>query len=447
MPTLHDYQRQAVGYIQARKTAGLFLDMGLGKTCITLSAFTGASLPALVVAPKRVAEEVWPVEVPKWRPDLTVKVAAGNPRQRKAALESNADIIVIGRDNIADAVPYAGRFRALVLDELSGYRDRSTARWKATYKIRKQPNIEYVWGLTGTPRPKSLMDLWGQLAILDGGQRLGRTLTSYRQGYFRAKKQLPNGTVIEWDLLPGAKEQIFSKIADICLSMDTEGRVDLPEVTHNYVQVPLDPKSRQLYKAFKKDLMLDVDFLGEIYSAANTAILSSRLEQIVAGFLYPDDATLNGTTDQYRILHHENANALEEIVDGSSGGVLVGYHFRAELEMLKKRLGKRAHTLDEPNVMQRWDDGDIPVLLAHPQSAGHGLNLQYGGHTMVWATSPWSLEEYQQMNKRLHRQGQKHPVIIHHLESPHTVDVAKRERLAGNKTAQQALMDHLASPL
>lgn len=447
MPELHEYQKQAVGYVQARKTAGLFLDMGLGKTCITLSAFTPDSLPALVTAPKRVAEEVWPVEVPKWRPDLTVKVAAGSPKQRKQALESNADIIVIGRDNIADALPYAHKFRSLVLDELSGYKSTKTARYKVTKKIRNHANIEYVWGLTGTPQPKDMMDLFGQLYILDGGKRLGRTITSYRQGYFNPGKRIANGTVVEWDLQEGAEQAIRSKIADICLSMDTEGRVKLPEVTYNYVSVPLPPSVRRLYKEFKKELVLDIEFLGEVYSAGNAAILSSRLEQITAGFLYPDDMTLDETFDEYRVLHTEKATALQEIIDGTSGGVLVSYRFRAELEILKKALGKQAHTIDEPDVIARWNRGEIPVLLAHPQSAGHGLNLQFGGHTMVWATSPWSLEEYQQMNKRLHRQGQTHPVIIHHLESPHTVDVVKRQRLQQRKTAQQALLDHLASPL
>lgn len=398
-------------------------------------------------APKRVAENVWEPERDKWRPDLSIAVAKGTPAQRRRALESKADIVVIGRDNLEDVLPYAGRFRSHIIDELSGFKNHRSGRYKAAKKINAHPSMNYVWGLTGTPSPNGLLDLWAQIYLLDGGQRLGRTITSYREAFFRAAKKLPNGTVIQWDLLPGSFDEIMRRIEDLCLSMETEGRIELPPVSHNWVDVPLPAKIREIYKAMKKDALVDSEFLGEIYSASTAAMVTARLDQIASGFLYPDDMVMNEREGEFKPLHLEKANALQEIIDGSSGGVVVGYHFKAELAMLKKSLGKQAHTIDEPDIVKRWNNGEIPVLLTHPASAGHGLNLQHGGHTMVWHNIPWSLEEYQQLNKRLPRQGQQHPVVIHHLQSPNTIDVSKRLRLEGKKSVQQALMDHLASPL
>lgn len=447
MPTLHDYQEHAIGYLRARKRAGLFLDMGLGKTATTLCAFDDSSLPALVNAPKRVAENVWEPERDKWRPDLSIAVAKGTPAQRRRALESRADIIVIGRDNLEDALPYAGRFRSHVIDELSGFKNHRAARYKVAKQINALPTMNHVWGLTGTPTPNGLMDLWAQLYLLDGGKRLGRTITSFRDAYYTVGKRLPNGTVIRWDIRPGAADSIMKSIDDICLSMETEGRIELPPVSYNWVDVPLPAKVRELYRKMKKEAVLESEFLGEIYSASTAAMVTARLDQIASGFLYPDDMVMNDREGEFKVLHTEKAGALQEIIDGSSGGVLVGYHFKAELAMLQKALGKQAHTIDEPDIVKRWNNGEIPVLLTHPQSAGHGLNLQHGGHTMVWHNIPWSLEEYQQLNKRLPRQGQQHPVVTHHLSSPNTVDVSKRLRLEGKKSVQQALMDHLASPL
>lgn len=451
IPPLHGYQKLAVGYLQNRKRAGLFLDMGLGKTCISLTALTGESLPALVTAPKRVAENVWPTEVPKWRPDLRVVVAKGTPKQRQAALQmaldGKADIVAIGRDNLADAVPYAGAFRSFIMDELSSFKTRSSARWKMAKKIQASPSITHVWGLTGTPSTDGQhLDLWAQIYLLDGGTRLGTTLGGYRNRYFTPGRQLPNGVITEWNANPGAKERIHKLLDDLCLSMGTDGKVALPPVTYNTIEVPLPPTARQVYKRMKNDMVVNMDILGgEVHSAKNAAVLSSKLEQICAGFMYVDDADLR--EGAYTQLHKEKANVVAEIVEGTGSPVLVAYRFRAELDALKEALGKNAHTIDEPDIVERWNAGEVPVLLAHPKSAGHGLNLQHGGHTMVWATPPWELEDYMQMNKRLARQGQQHPVVIHHLVAPHTVDEAKMQRLQEKKTVQQALLDHLESPL
>lgn len=447
-PPLHPYQLQAVDYLRARKRAGLFLDMGLGKTCISLTALTPEMLPVLVTAPKRVAENVWPTEVPKWRPDLRVVVAKGTPKQREAALQSGADIVVIGRDNLADAVPYADQYRTFIMDELSGFKSRASARWRAAKKITLAPNMGQVWGLTGTPSTDGQhLDLWAQIYLLDKGARLGTTLGGYRARYFVEARRMPNGVVTKWDARPGAKQRIHTLLEDLCLSMGTDGKVQLPPVTHNEVSVPLPPQVRQLYKAMKDDLVADASLLGGVVHSAMTAgVLSGKLSQITAGFMYHDDAAVLGT-GTYDVLHKEKVAALLEIVEAQGSPVLVAYRYKAELELLKAGLGKLAHTIDEPDVVARWNRGELPVLLAHPASAGHGLNLQYGGHTMVWATLPWSLEEYQQMNKRLARQGQQHPVVIHHLVAPHTIDGAIMQRLQEKKTVQDALLTHLESPL
>lgn len=447
-PQLHPYQHQAVQYLRQRKRAGLFLDMGLGKTAISLTALQPESLPALVTAPKRVAENVWQAEAALWRPDLQVVVAKGTPAQRQAALTSGADVVVIGRDNLADAVPHAGSYRTFIMDELSSFKNRASQRWRAAKKIQAAPGLTHVWGLTGTPMPNGYLDLWPQMYLLDAGARLGTTVGGYRNRYFVPNGQLPNGIVLKWDLRPGAAVRINNLLEDMCLSMATDGKVALPPVTHNTVAVPLPPKVRQLYKDMKNQLVADAAVLGgEVHSAMNAAVLSSKLSQITAGFMYVDDADLRG--GQYDVLHKEKVAAVAEIVEGTGSQVLVAYHFKAELDLLRQGLGKLAHTLDEPDIIAKWNSntGQVPVLLVHPASAGHGLNLQHGGHTMVWATCPWSLEEYLQTNKRLARQGQKNPVVIHHLVAPHTVDEAIQQRLLEKKTVQQALLDHLESPL
>lgn len=441
---LHDYQRQAVDFLHGRKRAGLLLDMGLGKTAISLSALTPDHLPVLVTAPKRVAEHVWKEEVRLWRPDLTIRVAAGSPAQRQAALTGDADIIVIGRDNLADAVPHAKRFRTFIMDELSSFKNRGSARWKSAKKITK--DMEHVFGLTGTPSPNGMLDLWPQVYLLDNGESLGTTIGGYRERYFTPGRRLPNGIVSSWDIRPGAAGRIHRLLETTCLSMSTEGRVDLPPTTFNNVEVHLGSLAKRIYKDMKNDLVADLDMLGgEIHSATNAAVLSSKLSQITAGFMYVDDADLRGRESQE--IHSEKVKAVMEIVEGTGSPVLVFYRFQKELEMLQRAMPVQGHTMDEDNIVERWNKGEIPVLFAHPASAGHGLNLQRGGHTAIWTTLPWSLEEYQQANKRLARQGQQHPVVIHHLLVPRTVDGAILARLQEKKDVQDALLDHLESPI
>lgn len=445
-PPLRDYQRLAVSFLRANPRSGLFLDMGLGKTASVLSALRPEDLPVLVSAPKRVALEVWPVETPKWRPDLTVAVAVGTPAARERALNSGADVVVIGRDVMADAIPHAARFRTLVLDELSGFKSRTSARWRNARRIvNAMPEDRRVWGLTGTPAPQSLLDLWAQVALIDDGERLGRTLTEYRRRYFTPGRQLPNGVVTEWDLRPGAAQRIHRLLEDRFLSMDSAEHVTLPPVTHNVVTVPMSPTTRRVYKELKRDLVVDLEIVGgERHYAANAAILTNRLSQVTAGFMFVDDADLRGGA--YDVIHHDKVSAVVEIVEGTGSPVLVFYNYLPERDMLQKAL-PQALTMDAPDVVARWNAGEVPVLLAHPASAGHGLNLQFGGHTVVWPTLPWSLELWEQANKRLARPGQRHPVVIHRLMSPRTVDDVKWSALTDKASVQDALMKHLESPL
>lgn len=445
-PTLHQYQRDAVDFLRNRRRAGLLLDMGLGKTAISLTALTPDMLPVIVTAPKRVAEHVWETEVELWRPDLSIVIAAGTPAKRRAALESDADIVVIGRDNLADVLDFTTKFRTFIMDELSSFKSRGSNRWKSARKIAAAAS--QVWGLTGTPSPNGLLDLWAPMYLLDGGEALGTTIGSFRERYFTVGYQMPNGVITEWNLRPGADKQIHRLLERSCLSMTTEGRVELPPTTYNNIEVPLPPTVRRTYKSMKDDLVADMSLIGdggEIHTAANAAVLSGKLSQITSGFMYVDDAEFR--SGEYTTLHREKVEAVKEIVAGTGSPVLVAYRFRAEYDLLKEGLGTLAHTMDEPGIVKKWNRGEIPVLLAHPASAGHGLNLQHGGHTMIWATLPWSLEEYLQMNKRLARQGQKHPVVIHHLLAPKTIDRAILQALEEKRSVQDALIDHLESPL
>lgn len=443
---LRDYQRTAVTFLQDRKSAALLLDMGLGKTAISLSALTKDHLPVLVTAPPRVALNVWPEEVQKWRPDLTIKHVSGSGTAITNALAGGADIVVISNASLHHALPQADRFRTFILDELSAFKSPGAARTKLAKKMSKQ--IGHVWGLTGTPAPNGLLDLWSQMYIIDGGETLGTTIGSYRNRYFVAANRLPSGVVTEWRIRPGAASHIHKMLELRCLSMSTEGRVDLPPTTHNDVEVPLPSKVRGIYRTLKNDLVADLGLLGTgqgTFSAVNAAVLSSRLAQVSAGFLYPDIEDRTG--DEYTRLHTEKIKALQEIVDGTGSPILVAYRFRAELDMLRKTFPQACTIDDHKDVIRQWNAGNVPMLLVHPKSAGHGLNLQHGGHTLVWLSLPWSLEEYQQTNKRLARSGQKNPVVIHHLLSPGTVDRAVLDALTGKKSVQDALLTHLESPL
>jgi SNF2 family DNA or RNA helicase len=283
------------------------------------------------------------------------------------------------------------------------------------------------------------MDLWAQIYLLDGGERLGRTITGYRSRFFIPGRILPSGVVCDWRLKPGAAEHIDALLEDICLSMRAAHYLDIPPLVMNKVTVPLDNATMNTYRRMQKDLVADLTLIGgEIHTAANAAVMSSKLRQISAGFIFND----NG--QGYTPLHSHKAEAIREIVDGTGSPVLVLYQFIPERDMLLRKLDGLAHLVSEPDAIKRWNRREIPVLLAHPASIGHGLNLQSGGHTMIWASIPWSLEEWEQTNARLARQGQQHSHVIQHvLLSPGTLDSQILAVVQGKKTVQDALKDAL----
>ena len=443
-PPLFPHQVTAIQWLHEHDRCALWLDMGSGKTRTVLEALTPDHLPALVVAPKRVVQLVWPTEAKRWRPDLRVASAQGTPTARRKALSSGADLVAISRDNLGDAL--GGPWKTIIFDELSSFKNRATKRWKAARDLAWKGSAEYVWGLTGTPAPNGLLDLWPQIYLLDKGERLGSGITKYRERYFRAGRQLSTGVVTEWLLRPGADRRIHELLEDIALSMSAEDlALSLPPVSDNDIEVPLPPQVKRVYKQMKDTLVADLDLLGDpgMITAANAAVLSAKLSQISAGLLFPDQASITG--EPPKILHWEKTRAAAEVVEETGSPVLIFYRFNAEKEMLLKEI-PGAVTLDEPGFQERWDAGELRAVVAHPASAGHGLNLQHGGHTIVWTTHPWSLEEYQQANKRVSRPGQKHPVIIHHLYAPGTIDRQIVRALDGKDTVQSALLSHLRAP-
>lgn len=415
-----------------------------------LSALRPSDLPALVVAPKRVAEHVWPVEAKLWRPELSVSLATGTPAKRAKALDSGADLVVISRDNLGDLATSNARggltmtaqpWRTIVFDELSSFKNRATRRWRVARLLTCTSNVRNVWGLTGTPAPNGLLDLWPQIALLDGGERLERTITAYRQRYFTPGPQLRTGVVTRWDLRPGADELIHAKLDDICMSMRTLGRLDLPPMVVNPITVTMPPAACKAYRTLKRDLILEIT-PKDIITALSAGALTSKLSQAAAGFVY--DTPGDGLRPKAHQLHTAKLDALREIIEGTGDNVLVFYRFIEERQQLLDALAEyRPRLATEQGAVDAWSRREIRVMLAHPASAGHGLNLQHGGHTAVWTSLPWSLEEWEQSNRRLARQGQTESVVIHVLLAADTIDGAILDRLAGKARVQDALMAHL----
>lgn len=437
--TLHEHQVKAVNHLHEHPRAGLFLPMGAGKTLSVLAATTSEHLPMLVIAPKQVAEHVWPQEAAKWRPDLSVALAAGSPAKRAMVVASGADITVISRDNFGQLLNSRGKpvrdYRTIVLDESQSFKTRSSARWKAARKLTR--DAEHVWALTGTPAGNGLLDLWAQLYLIDNGERLFPQITKYRSRYFYPEKTLPNGVVAQWGIKPGAEEAIYRKLSDVCLHIPLDN-LDLPGITYNTVPVDLPPAARRVYDDLKAEGVANLELLGgEVYAAPTAAILSNRLTQVTAGIFY-DQMDPNVWTD----LHDEKLRALVDIVEQTDGGVLVFYRYRAELRRILGAL-PQARKVTDKGAIDDWNARRLPVMVAHPASAGHGLNLQYGGNTCVWTSLPWSMEEWEQANARLHRQGQDNHVMVHMLTVPGSIDEHIFAVLQGKVSVQQALLDAL----
>lgn len=441
---LHNYQRYSVDYVIKHPFCALLLACGLGKTVSTLTAINRLMYEelevnkVLVIAPKRVAEDTWVKEAAKWEhlKHLRISRVLGTERQRKEALKAKADIYVINRENVCWLTAYYGGalpFDMLVIDELSSFKSPKAQRFKALRLIR--PQISRVVGLTGTPAPNGLADLWSQIYLLDQGERLGKTVTSYRTKYFRPGRS--NGQVVfDYKPLEGSEESIYQQISDICVSMKAEDYLELPPRIDITTEVTLPVSAQSRYEEFEKTEILKLaEEEGNNISAVNAAALSNKLLQFSNGAIYDGER-------QVHEIHDAKLEALEEITEAANGEpVLVFYSFRHDIGRIKRKLAafKPRELMDSEDI-EKWNRGQIKVLLAHPASAGHGLNLQKGGNIVVWFGLTWSLELYQQANARLHRQGQTKPVKVYHLLSRGTMDEDVIKALSGKADKQEALM-------
>ena len=436
----HNYQAHTTQFIIDHPESAIFLGMGMGKTISTLTAINDLirnrfeTQKVLVIAPIRVARDTWPEEIHKWDhlAGLTVSPITGTAKQREAAANRRADIYTIGRENIPWLVKHHGNhwpYDMVIIDELSSFKNPQAKRFKALKKVR--PKIHRIVGLTGTPAPNSLLDIWAPFRLIDNGQRLGKYITHYRDQYFTPGRR--NGAVVyNWNLRPGADQAIYDNIADITVSMRTTDYLQLPEATHQHITVQLPAKARKHIDTLKRDLVLDFD--DDTIDAANAATLSLKLQQLAGGAIY------NEAGDNYITIHDEKIQALTELVDQAQGSpMLVCFWFKHERDRILDAI-PGARVLDTAKDFHDWNNGDIPVALIHPASAGHGLNLQAGGHIMVWYTTPWSLELYEQANARLHRQGQTEPVSIIHIDTADSIDQTVHQALTRKDTTQQALI-------
>ena len=454
------HQRLAEDFCNAHPHCGLFLQMGLGKTVVTLSSlyrrlFDEFSVTkVLVIAPLNVARDTWTREAAKWDhlSGLRVVRVLGTEKQRIEALTADADVFVINRENVVWLVETLARsrkpwpFDAVVIDELSSFKSATSKRFRALKRVISSTKI--VIGLTGTPAPNGYIDLWPQVYLLDGGKRLGRTLGEFRNRYFNPGAHKGH-IVYEWKLKPGAKEQIDAAIADICLSMKAEDWIHLPDIIYRSYMVRMSEDERALYDRFQRDRVIpllegaisDPENFSSLVAGDTAAIAANKLLQMANGDVYDDSGGVFH-------IHDRKLDALEDIVEAANGEpVLVFYAYRTGAEAIRKRFPEAVQLgdcgLQTGEVIDRWNAGKIPILLCHPASAGHGLNLQEGGHICVWYGLPWSLELYQQANARLHRMGQRQSVVVQHILCEDTIDERVLSALERKDATQNALLDAL----
>lgn len=439
------YQEYAEQFILDNPEAGLLLDMGMGKTVVSLTAADKllndyfAVRKVLVIAPLKPAKETWLPEIKKWDhlQYLTASLVIGSKQSRVAALEQDADIYIINRENVAwltnelSSIGNAWDFDMVVIDELSSFKSSKSQRFKA---LKKYITLsKRVVGLTGTPAPNGLIDLWSQIYLLDGGERLGRTVSGYRERYFLPDKRNQT-TIFSYKPKEESEKAIYDKISDICVSMSAEDWLEMPERIDTVQHIKLSDKELKLYEEFEKEQYLE--FINGQVTAATAAALTNKLLQFSNGAMYLDDGS-------YKVTSDKKLEALAEIVDTSQGQpILCFYSYRHDCERILTKF-KGAKKLESADDIRDWNDGKIPLLLAHPAGAGHGLNLQTGGNIIVWFGLTWSLELYQQANARLYRQGQKNSVIIHHLVTDGTVDKRVLDSLQGKREVQDELLESL----
>lgn len=437
----YEYQRHAIGWILDHPACGLFLEMGLGKTVVTLTAIDALLCDrfevtrVLVVAPLRVAATVWAEEAAKWdhlRHLRVVKVLGGRA-ERVAALAQDADVYVVNRENVPWLVlqypPGAWPFDMVVLDELSSFKCVTAARFKAMRRVRG--NVARIVGLTGTPTPNGLIDLWSQVYLLDMGERLGKTLGGYRTRYFNAGQRNAR-VVFNYVPKPEAPAAIYAKLGDLCVSMTAADYLSLPDRLDHVVDVALPPAARAAYDALEREMVLPL--ADGVITAQTAAVVAVKLLQMANGAVYDGDRAVHET-------HTAKLDALTDLIEAANGhAVLIYYAYQHDAVRIQARFPD-ARLLRDAQDVTDWNAGDAPLMLAHPDSAGHGLNLQQGGHIVIWFGLTWSLEKYQQANARLHRQGQTMPVTVYHLVARGTLDEDVMRVLAGKAARQDALIE------
>lgn len=442
----HNYQAYAINYIETHPIAAVLLDMGLGKTVISLTAIADLLFDSfeahriLVVAPLRVARDTWPAEIAKWEhlQHLTYAVCVGTPKERRAALLTGADITIINRENLGWLIDSSGfdfNYDMVVIDELSSFKNHKSKRFQSLMKVR--PKVKRIIGLTGTPSSNGLMDLWAEFKLLDFGERLGRFITHYRNNYFIPDKR--NGEIIySYKPMPYAEDAIYRRISDITISMKSTDHLQMPELITSQYEVQLSEEEEKRYEELKADFILELPE-GEI-TAANAASLTGKLSQLANGAIYDDDGNIIE-------FHDRKLDALEDLIEAANGKpLLVAYWFKHDLQRIKKRFDVREIKFSKD--ITDWNKGDIPVAVIHPASAGHGLNLQAGGSTLIWFGLTWSLELYQQTNARLWRQGQTSgTVVIEHIITKGTIDERILKALSLKEVTQNALIDAVKANL
>lgn len=435
----HDYQKYAIDYIESHPVAAVLLDMGLGKTVSTLTALNDLMYDrfeihkVLVIAPLRVALNTWPDEVQKWDhlKHLRMSVAVGNAKARMKALKTPADIYVINRENLEWLVEESGMpfdYDAIVIDELSSFKNHKSKRFRSLIRVR--PLVRRIIGLTGTPAGNGLMDLWAEFCVLDMGKRLGRFITRYREQYFLPDKT--NGmAVYSYKLRPGAEKQIYKAIEDITISMKCCDHLEMPEKVMLVTPAIMNSDEMETYDILKKDLVMQLPE-GKV-TAANAAALCGKLCQMANGAVYKDDGKV-------QVFHDRKIEVLQDLIEAANGSpVLIAYTFRHDLARIQKLCS--AKEIRTTKDIDLWNAGGIPVGIIHPASAGHGLNLQKGGHILIWFGLPWSLELYQQTNARLWRQGQKDSVTVYHIVTKYTIDDKILKVLQGKDKRQESLIE------
>lgn len=475
MISLHDYQETAKNFLIAHPKAGLFLDVGFGKTLTTLATLMELAQQGqlhghiLIIAPKAIARSTWIDEMKKWGIKASTVSLIVNEKGQKLGKQNRLKLYedienhpsafyFINRELIADLVNWhhdnkrPWPFPTVIIDELQSFKSYSSQRFKALKSVESQ--ITRFIGLTGTPVPNGLMDLWPEIYLMDGGARLGRNITAYRDTFFNPGLTI-NGNVVSWRPKIGAEEEIYSRISDIVISVQNPN-LKLPSVTYNDVYCYMTDEETAKYKAMAKESVIDItDASGEdtTIAAGNAAILSAKLSQMASGTLYITDEE-TGTSkpnSEYVVIHQRKLEQLKYIIDNTTSPVLVAYHFKSDKDQILSYFTENGYDVrvfdGSPDMIHEWNNGNIPIMLLQPASAGHGINIQDGGHTLVWYTLPWSLEHYIQTNGRLNRQGQKHPVVIHHLLTYGTIDTRILSAINKKDMSERELLEAISATL